>query len=104
MASYRDKINQKQMETESGKIAWSIIFIERESWSLMKEEYRNLRTGGIIDLFDGYSLWESKDCGVYVISKPVEYKGNRYWRKYVQQGMYYDEMVRMLDAQPWDYI
>ncbi len=105
MASYRDKINQKQMSTESGKIAWAIHYIEScGKWRFKKDWMTALREDEGIPLFDDICLYQGKGDFIYVIVKPVDYKPNRYWCKYVQQYMTYDWMVKMLDAQPWAYI
>ena len=61
MASYREKLNQKQMETELGKIAWCIVWIEGH-WNWKKDLIFN----GSIDLFDGkyariYKLYDENN-------------------------------------------
>ena len=105
MASYSDKINQKRMSTESGKIAWCIWFIESDGkFGFKKDILLALRKSEEIPLFDNVFLRKSKSEFIYIISKPVDYKPNRYLCKYVQQNMIYDECVAMLDAQPWQYI
>lgn len=100
MASYQDKINQKRMSTESGKIAWCIDFMQHPPLNFNNDYYEELRNG--IDLFDDISVYE--DGFVYVVWRPVHSKGNRYLNKYLQISMSYDQMVKMLDAQPWQYI
>lgn len=100
MASYRDKINQKCMSTESGKIAWCINFMQHPPLEFKNDYYNDLRHG--IALFDNVSVFESEY--VYVVSKAVPYKANRYMFKYLQIGMTYDQMVDMLEAQPWQYM
>lgn len=102
MASYRDKINQKKMATESGKIAWCIQFIEHPPLEFKTDYYDDLLDGDI-PLFDDFLL-STGPIMIYIIYRPVEYKANRYYAKYVQQGMNYNQMVKMLDAQPWQYI
>ena len=105
MASYRDKTNQKKMSTESGKIAWCIQFIESsEMFRFKKDILLALRKSEEIPLFDNVYLRMSKSEFIYIISKPVDCKPNRYLCKYVQQYMLYDACVAMLDAQPWQYI
>lgn len=105
MASYRDKINQKQMSTESGKIAWCIQFIESGgSFRFRKDWQLALRKHESIVLFDDVYMRQSNGEFLYVIIKSVDYKPNRYLCKYVQTGMFYDQYVNMLEAQPWQYI
>lgn len=105
MASYQDKLNQRLMETESGKIAWCIRFIESGVPGMyFKEDYYEDLRDGEIKLFDDISLRQSSDCLIYEIYRPVEFKANRYLCKYVQQRMSYEWYVTMLDAQPWQYI
>ena len=105
MASYRDKINQKQMSTESGKIAWAIEYIHRcGSFRFKKDWLLTLNKHEGLQLFDNVSVYRSKSEFIYVIVKPVDYKPNRYLCKYIQTNMTYDQMVKMLDAQPWDYV
>lgn len=100
MASYQDKINQKRMSTESGKIAWCINYIQHPPLEFKNDYYKELKNG--INLFDDVSVFET--TYVYVISRPVRDKANRYLFKYLQIGMSYDQMVEMLDAQPWQYM
>ena len=105
MASYKDKINQKRMATESGKIAWAIEFIERGGTFRFRKDWQlALNTHNVVELFDDICMRACQDCFAYEIFKPVEFKPNRYLCKYVQTGMHYEDCVKMLDAQPWLYI
>ena len=105
MASYRDKLNQRQMVTESGKIAWCIQFIEGcGKWKFKKDWIMTLRKHEALPLFDNVYLRESDCESIYVIFKPLAYRPNAYLCKYVQTDMTYDQYVDMLDAQPWQYI
>ena len=102
MASYQDKINQRKMSTESGRIAFAIELLHRIP-KLRFELYKDIRGHGI-PLFDDVSLRSCHDAFLYEISKPVEYKANRYLVKYVHMDMSWEDTKRMLDAQPWMYI
>ena len=121
MASYREKLNQKQMETESGKIAWCIVWIEGH-WNWKKDLIFN----GSIDLFDGkyariyklydennptlteeiecnytYTLYKSGEAGVYKIIRDDRYSS---WVKYVPSDNDWETCKNVLDAQPWRYL
>ena len=100
MASYREKTNQKKLSTESGKIAWAINWIETHP----DLKYDVMTADEETELYDGVSIWHSHDCSVWVVAKVVPYKANRYWAKYVQSGLFWEEAKTMLDAQPWLYI
>lgn len=97
MASYRDKINQEKMATESGKIAFSI--------ELMKQ-IRGLmpKRGVSVYIFDeenfSYSL--ELDTMAWYAYRADNY-GNA-WFKVLPEFSSYETHVKVLDAQPWVYI
>ena len=104
MASYRDKINQEQLETESGKIAWCIVWMEGH-WPWKKDFYLN----GCLDLFDGsseechysYKLYKSKEPGAYILVRSDAFSD---WSKIVPTDCDWLVYKNVLDAQPWSYI
>ena len=102
MASYLDKINQEKMSTESGKIAFCLELLKRYP-KLGYELHKDIHGKGIA-LYDDYSLRECNDAFVYEISRPVEFKPNRYLVKYVMVDLDWETSRQMLDAQPWLYI
>lgn len=105
MASYLNKINQKKMTTESGKIAYCIELIKRYGYDLLRDERDIINfTDDPIELFDDISIRSLRDAFIYEVSKPVLYKSNRYWCKYVQVGLDWEGTKKMLDAQPWFYL
>lgn len=93
MASYQDKINQRKMSTESGRIAFAIDLMERLPYRDRRGLHDDLRGAGV-PLFDNVSVRRCKDASVYEIS-------NAGCTKYVPDYLTWDEMKDVLDAQPW---
>ena len=98
--SYRAKINEQKLSTESGKIAFAIDLLER--MHELRNERWDAELGNDTPLYDGIVIRGSGF--VWEVWKPVECKPNRYYVKYVQQWLTYDGAKKMLDAQPWQYI
>ena len=94
MASYRDKVNQEKMETESGKIAFSI--------ELMKH-IRGLfpKRGDRVDIFNNeknsYSV--ERDSLAWYIYRINNYGETFY--KVLPAFSNYETHVDVLEAQPW---
>ena len=91
MASYRDKINQRKLETESGKIAFAIEMIDRD-WKLKCEARRNT-----LELYDGYSI-ESDGSLSWVINK---FENGEDYYKILPKDSTYSVYESVLNAQPW---
>lgn len=100
MASYRDKKNQEKMSTESGKIAWCIEWLQNLKYDEFDEYFRDYKE---LALYDDVSIWPARDAAVWTVCKPVKYKGNRFWFKYVPQWLTWKQTKNVLDAQPWQY-
>lgn len=94
MASYRDKQNQRKMETESGRIVFAVELMDR---------YPELkpRRGMPADIYDGYSIRiETYHYEVYKWNSAGDE-----WIKIFPRLYYdYDSMINVLDAQPWQYL
>lgn len=94
MASYRDKINQEKMETESGKIAFSI--------ELMKH-IRGLfpKRGDRVDIFDSEKFHYSveRDSLAWYVYLDNDYGETSY--KVLPVFSNYETLVDVLEAQPW---
>ena len=93
MASYQDKINQRKMSTESGKIAFAIDLMERLPFRDRRDLINDLHGTGV-PLFDDVSVRRCKDALVYEVS-------NANSLKYIPLFLTWDEMKDVLDAQPW---
>lgn len=100
MASYRDKINQRKLSTESGRIAFAIELLEN-NYKICKDWRKDLAEHKPVEIYDGIYIY--KDTYVWVIYKPVDYKPNRYYEKVVPILSNYEVMRDVLDAQPWQY-
>lgn len=94
MASYRDKINQEKMETESGKIAFSIELMKRIRGLMPKR-------GDDVDIFDdemfSYSL--ERDTMAWYAYRSDHY--GETWVKVLPVYSTYEIHVNVLEAQPW---
>ena len=100
MASYRNKINQKKLSTESGRIAFAIELLEN-NYKIRKDWRKELAEHKSIEIYGGIYVYE--DTYAWIISKPVDYKPNRYYVKVVPIFSSYDVIRDVLDAQPWQY-
>lgn len=94
MASYRDKINQAKMETESGKIVFCIELIDR---------YKDLRPkyGNCIEIFNDekYNYYIRQNGLIWEVCRYNEYGETFY--KVIPYYADYETMVDVLDAQHW---
>jgi hypothetical protein len=100
MASYRDKINQRKLSTESGRIAFAIELLEH-NYKICKDWRKDLSEHKPVEIYDGIYIY--KDTYVWVISTPVDYKPNRYYVEVVPIFSNHEVMRDVLDAQPWQY-
>ena len=94
MASYRDKVNQKKMETESGKIAFAIELLERDY--KMKYEARK----HTIALYDNYAL-SREGLLSWCVYKVGDFDD---WYKIVPMDVDWEVCKSVLEAQPWKYL
>lgn len=94
MASYRDKINQEKMETESGKIAFSIELMNRIRGLMPKRDEK-------VDIFDSemFSYWLERDTLSWYAFKADKYGDT--WLKVLPVYSIYKTQVDVLEAQPW---
>lgn len=94
MASYRDKVNQEKMETESGKIAFSIELMKRIRGLFPKR-------GDKVDIFDSekYSYSIERDSLAWYIYLVNNYGETSY--KVLPIFSNYETNVDILEAQPW---
>lgn len=93
MASYHDKVNQRKLETESGRIVFAVELMDH---------YPDLKPkhGMPVDIYDGYSI------RIGTLHYEV-YKWNGLgdeWVKIFPAYCDYESMVNVLDAQPWEYL
>ena len=93
MASYQDKINQRKMSTESGRIAFAIDLMNRLPYKDRIELHDDLYGIGI-PLYEDIWVRRCKDAAVYEVAY-----GNS--NKYVPMFLTWEEMKMVLDAQPW---
>ena len=100
MASYRDKINQRKLSTESGRIAFAIELLDK-NYKIRKDWREELLKHKSIEIYDGIYVYE--DHNVWWIWKPVDYKPNRSYTKIVPVYESFEVMRDVLDAQPWQY-
>lgn len=94
MASYRDKINQKKMETESGKIAFYIEELERDYKKVSEAKKHTIK------LFDNYALSREGILSwcVYRVTDAED------CYKIVPTDCGYEECRSILEAQSWRYL
>ena len=94
MASYRDKINQAKMETESGKIIFCIELMSR---------YRDLRPkySESVNIFedDKYNYYVRENGLIWEVVRYDEFGESFY--KVIPRYADYETMVDVLDAQYW---
>lgn len=97
LSKYQEKIKKRYEKTESGKIAYAIFEKRKEIEALRKDSEE-------ITLFDDINIGRDGYLS-YCISKPVPYKGNRFWFKILptfEEDI--DKCADILDAQPWYYL
>ena len=94
MASYRDKVNQRKMETESGKIAFAIELLERDY--KMKNEARQ----HTIALYDNYAL-SREGVLSWCVYKVTDFDD---CYKIVPMDAGWKVTKAVLEAQPWSYL
>lgn len=95
MASYRDKINQEKLSTESGRIAFAIQILNNPTRYGLK--WNEFIKDGIIAIYDGIRV-EKAPIGIYVEKWSEQYFD---WMYKIVRGIDYDEDVAMLNAQTW---
>lgn len=95
ISKYQTTIRKSWEETESGRIAL-----------MVNDSHMEFRSGQRLKAIDSNITVESSDDGlVLYIWKPVEDKPNRNWYKIIPNcGYSVEQLVKCLDAQPWNYL